>query len=317
MTELSARVAPEFDPRVKTAPRHVRLALFTTLGVGGEAELWVCHNQAALLTATSAPYRMLGGGSNLIVSDDGVPERVIRLGGIFSASDLQPDPELSTADQIVTGWVGAATPIPGLLRRLQQRGLSGLEGVWGVPAQVGGAVRMNAGTRFGEMVDALHSVEIVTDGVANIYAPEQLGFKYRNSSIPHSRNGVGIVTRVRLRLQRSTPEAVQQRMNLADEARKGQPHQRTFGCAWKNPSFDSAGRMVDRAGFKGYRIGDAMISNEHGNFLVNTGSARATDVIAVLEQVERELGIPLEREVEIWGNIQASAHQHAVRGGDA
>ena len=314
MTDL---IPPEFAARAKTAPRRVRLALFTTLGVGGEAELWVCHDHAALFTATSAPYRMLGGGSNLIVSDDGVPERVIRLGGDFSKSDLEPDADISSRDEIVTGWVGAATPIPGLLRRLQTRGYSGLEGIWGVPAQVGGAVRMNAGTRFGEMADALHSLEIVTDGVASVYGPEQLGFKYRNSSIPHGENGVGIVTRVRLRLQRSTPEAVQQRMNLADEARKGQPHQRTFGCAWKNPSHDSAGRMVDKAGLKGFKIGGAMISNEHGNFLVNTGSARASDVIAVLERVERELGVPLEREVEIWGNIPASAHHNAVRGGDA
>lgn len=314
MTDL---IPPEFAAPSKTAPRRVRLALFTTLGVGGEAELWVCHDHAALFTATSAPYRMLGGGSNLIVSDDGVPERVIRLGGDFSKSDLEPDTDISSRDEIVTGWVGAATPIPGLLRRLQTRGYSGLEGVWGVPAQVGGAVRMNAGTRFGEMADALHSLEIVTDGVASVYGPEQLGFKYRNSSIPHGENGVGIVTRVRLRLQRSTPEAVQQRMNLADEARKGQPHQRTFGCAWKNPSHDSAGRMVDKAGLKGFKIGGAMISNEHGNFLVNTGSARASDVIAVLERVERELGVPLEREVEIWGNIPASAHHNAVRGGDA
>ena len=324
---MTEPIQPALAPRAKTAPRRVRLALFTTLGVGGEAELWVCHDQAALLTATSAPYRMLGGGSNLIVSDDGVPERVIRLGGTFSQSDLEPDAshsdtdlsntDLSNTDQIVTGWVGAATPIPGLLRRLQQRGYSGLEGVWGVPAQVGGAVRMNAGTRFGEMADALHSIEIVTDGVATVYAPEQLEFKYRNSSIPHGRNGVGIVTRVRLRLRRSTPEAVQMRMNLADEARKGQPHQRTFGCAWKNPAHDSAGRMVDRAGLKGLRIGGAMISVEHGNFLVNTGAALAQDVIAVLERVERELGVPLEREVEIWGNIEAPANQTAVQRGDA
>ena len=317
MTEFAPTVQPEFAPRAKTAPRRVRLALFTTLGVGGEADLWVCHDHAALLQATSAPYRMLGGGSNLIVSDDGVPERVIRLGGDFSKSDLEPDADLSSADDLVTGWVGAATPIPGLLRRLQTRGYSGLEGVWGVPAQVGGAVRMNAGTRFGEMSNALHSIEVVTNGVATIYTPEQLGFVYRNSSIPHGQNGVGIVTRVRLRLQRSTPEAVQGRMDAADEARKGQPHQRTFGCAWKNPTHDSAGRMVDRAGLKGLKIGGAMISFEHGNFLVNSGSARASDVIAVLERVERELGVPLEREVEIWGNIQASANNTAVRGGEA
>lgn len=314
---MTERIPPEFTPRTKAAPRRVRLALFTTLGVGGEAELWVCHDHAALLEATSAPYRILGGGSNLIVSDEGVTERVIRLGGDYSASNLEPDLALSYGDQIITGWVGAATPIPGLLRRLQQRGLSGLEGVWGVPAQVGGAVRMNAGTRFGEISNALHSVEVVTDGVTSVYSPQQLGFTYRNSNIPRGANGVGIVTRVRLRLQRSTPEVVQQHMNLADEARKGQPHQRTFGCAWKNPSHNSAGRMVDRAGLKGLKIGGAMISVEHGNFLVNTGAARASDVIAVLERVERELGVPLEREVEIWGNVEASAHKHAVLGGEA
>jgi UDP-N-acetylmuramate dehydrogenase len=281
------------------------MAQFTTLGVGGEVELWVCHDLPSLLEATRAPYRILGGGSNLIVSDDGVPERVIRLGGVYSHADLEADPTLSRAGVHVTGWVGAATPIPGLLRRLQARGLSGLEGVWGVPAQVGGAVRMNAGTRFGEMADALHSVEVVTDGVACVYDPTELGFKYRNSSIPNGVNGPGIVTRVRLKLEPTTPDVVQQRMDLADAARKGQPHQRTFGCAWKNPVGDSAGRMVDRAGLKGTRVGGAMVSVEHGNFLVNQGGASARDVVTVLERVERALGANLEREVEIWGNISA------------
>jgi UDP-N-acetylmuramate dehydrogenase len=287
-------------------PRRVRLAQFTTLGVGGEADLWVCHTLEDVLEATREPYRVLGGGSNLIVSDEGVPERVIRLGGEFSQADLEPDPLRSSGETVVTGWVSAAVPIPGLLRRLQARGLSGLEGVWGVPAQVGGAVRMNAGTRFGEMADALEAVEVVTDGVARVFDPSELGFVYRNSTLPRGKNGVGIVTRVRLKLIRATPELVQERMNLADAARKGQPHQRTFGCAWKNPVGDSAGRMVDRAGLKGTRVGGAMISLEHGNFLVNQGGATASDVMAVLERVERALGANLEREVEIWGRIAPS-----------
>ncbi len=290
-------------PATRGAPRRVRLAQFTTLGVGGEAELWVCHDLSALLEATSAPYRILGGGSNLIVSDEGVQERVIRLGGTYSEGDLEADPTLSTPSHVVTGWVGAAKPIPGLLRGLQRLGLSGLEGLWGVPAQVGGAVRMNAGTRFSEMADALYAVEIVADGQAQVYDPAELGFQYRNSRLPNGSNGVGIVTRVRLKLTRSTPEVVQERMNLADEARKGQPHQRTFGCAWKNPVGDSAGRLVDRAGLKGSQVGNAMISQEHGNFLVNTGNASATDVVALLERVEAALDIHLEREVEIWGTI--------------
>jgi UDP-N-acetylmuramate dehydrogenase len=281
----------------------VRLSSFTTLGVGGIAELWVAHDLEQLREATSAPYRILGGGSNLIVSDSGVPERVIRLGGDYSKVDLEPDPKLSSDTQIVTGWVGAAKPIPGLVRQLQQRGLSGIEGLWGVPAQVGGAVRMNAGTRYGEMVDALYQLEVFVDGETKVYQPEELGFEYRNSSIPHGKNGAGIVTRVRLKLEVTTPETVQERMNLADNARKGQPHQRTFGCAWKNPAGSSAGKLVDQAGLKGSKVGGAMISLEHGNFVVNQGNASAKDVLELLANIEQHLGIHLEREVEIWGKI--------------
>jgi UDP-N-acetylmuramate dehydrogenase len=167
---------------------------------------------------------------------------------------------------------------------------------------VGGAVRMNAGTRYGEMADALEAVEVVVDGVTKVYKPEDLGFIYRNSSIPNGQNGVGIVTRVRLKLAPSTSEAVQERMNLADEARKGQPHWRTFGCAWKNPSDNSAGRLVDQAGLKGTKIGGAMVSLEHGNFIINTGGATASDVLTLLNLVESKLGVVLEREVEIWGD---------------
>jgi UDP-N-acetylmuramate dehydrogenase len=288
-------------PTAKGAPRRVRLAQFTTLGVGGEAELWVCHNLPELLEATNAPYKILGGGSNLIVSDHGLIERVIRLGGEYSHADLTPESETPT--HIHTGWIGAAKPIPGFLRQLQRLGLSGLEGLWGVPAQIGGAVRMNAGTRFGEMSDALTELEIVVDGTVQVYKPQELGFVYRNSCLPSGKNGAGIVTRVKLKLEKSTPGVVQSRMQLADEARQGQPHWRTFGCAWKNPLGNSTGRMVDMAGLKGSRVGDAMVSQEHGNFIVNLGNATAKDVITLLEQVESALGVPLEREVEMWGAI--------------
>jgi UDP-N-acetylmuramate dehydrogenase len=303
MTVMDARndaCGVMLEPARRGMPRRVRLAQFTTLGVGGEAELWVCHNLEELLEATRAPYRVLGGGSNLIVSDDGVPERVIKLGGDYSRTDLERDPDLSSNTVCVTGWVGAAKPIPALIRALQKRGLSGLEGLVGVPAAVGGAVRMNAGTRYGEMADALQAVEVVTDGEVRVFDPEELGFVYRNSRLPQGQNGVGIVTRVKLKLSLSTPEVVQQRMNLADDARKGQPHWRTFGCAWKNPAHDSAGRLVDRAGLKGTRVGGAMVSLEHGNFIINTGGASAQDVLQLMRIIEEKLGVPLEREVEIW-----------------
>lgn len=306
-TSLRDTCGVMLEPARRGAPRRVRLAQFTTLGVGGEAELWVCHDLDQLREATRAPYRVLGGGSNLIVVDEGVSDRVIKLGGEYSDADLEPDAARSSSTVYVTGWVGAAKPIPALIRALQKRGLSGLEGLVGVPAAVGGAVRMNAGTRYGEMADALESVEVVADGVARVYAPEELQFIYRNSSIPHGQHGVGIVTRIKLKLTPSTPGAVQERMNLADDARKGQPHWRTFGCAWKNPAHDSAGRMVDRAGLKGTSVGGAMVSLEHGNFIINTGGATARDVLTLLHLVESKLGVPLEREVEIWAREPSRA----------
>ena len=287
----------------KGQPRQVMLSAFTTLGVGGPAELWVCHNFDELREATLEPYRILGGGSNLIVVDEGVPERVIRLAGEFSKADLEIESErddLLGTGRVITGWVGAAKGIPRLLRQLQERGLSGLEGLVGVPAVIGGSVRMNAGTRFGWMDAALECVEVFVDGKARVFAPSELGFAYRQSKIPHGRLGAGIVTRVKLKLGHSSPEAVQHEMDQADEARKGQPHQRTFGCAWKNPSGESAGRLVDQAGLKGARVGGAMISLEHGNFLVNAGNATAQDVLALLSQIEYTVEVPLEREVEIW-----------------
>ena len=288
------------EPAKRHGPRQVMLSAFTTLGVGGPAELWVCHNFDELREATLEPYRVLGGGSNLIVADEGVPERVIRLAGEFSGADLEIESEGDGSDRVITGWVGAAKGIPRLLRQLQERGLSGLEGLVGVPAVIGGSVRMNAGTRFGWMDAALECVEVFVDGAARVYSPSELGFAYRQSQIPHGKLGAGIVTRVKLKLRCSSPEAVQHEMDGADEARKGQPHQRTFGCAWKNPSGESAGRLVDQAGLKGARVGGAMISLEHGNFLVNAGNATAQDVLALLSQIEYTVGVPLEREVEIW-----------------
>lgn len=291
-----------------SGPRRASLAAYTTVGVGGPAELWVVRDAAELARAVGAPYRVLGGGSNLIVHDEGVPERVIKLGGRFGEADLTEDQRLSGAGRVVTGWVGAAKAVPALLRALQRLGMSGLEGVWGVPAVVGGAVRMNAGTRFGEMADGLHEVEVFSGGRAVVYRPQELGFAYRRSSLPAG----GIVTRVRLKLTRSTPEAVQARMDEADAARRGQPHMRTFGCAFKNPAGDSAGRLIDRAGLKGLRLGGAAVSREHANFLVNAGGATAADVLGLLERVEASVGVPLEREVEVWAPGDGRAHDPSV-----
>lgn len=260
---------------------RVLLKDYTTLGVGGPAELWTVETPEDLKKATEAPYRVLGNGSNLLVMDEGVEERVIRLGGVFAEWDLK-------------GWVGAGALLPLLVQEAARQGLSGLEGLLGIPAQVGGAVKMNAGTRFGEMADALEAVEIFHEGRFQVYEPKELGFGYRQSRLPPG----GIVTRVRLRLKERPREEIRRRMAEVDAARKGQPKKKSAGCAFKNPPGQSAGRLIDQRGLKDLRVGDAMVSLEHGNFIVNLGGARAQDILALVRAIQEEL--PLELEWEVW-----------------
>lgn len=261
----------------------VQLSRYTTLGVGGPAELWTVETNEDLRQAVQAPFRILGNGSNLLVADAGVAERVIKLGGEFRQWSLE-------------GWVGAGSLVSQLLLHSQRAGLSGLEGLHGVPAEIGGAVRMNAGTRFGEMGQALAEVEIFHDGAFHLYQPQQLGLTYRHSQLPVD----GIVTRVRLKLTPSTPAEVAARIALVDAARKGQPKKKSAGCAFRNPPLEAAGRLIDQQGLKGLRAGQAMISHEHGNFIVNLGGARAADIWQLIQRVQQEL--PLELEWEVWGS---------------
>jgi UDP-N-acetylmuramate dehydrogenase len=264
---------------------RLELSKLTTLGVGGPAEVWTVETLEELRLATQAPYRVLGNGSNLLVADSGVQERVIALGGVFKRWDLK-------------GWVGAGALVSTLLLQSARLGLSGLEGLYGVPAQVGGAIKMNAGTRFGEMADALELVELFHDGALHVYRPEELGFSYRHSALPAG----SVVTRARLRLREVGEAAVRAKIALVDAARKGQPKKKSAGCAFKNPAGDSAGRLIDRAGLKGLTVGRAMISHEHGNFIVNLGGATAREVYALLRRVREVL--PLEVEWEIWGELE-------------
>lgn len=269
--------------------RNILLRDFTTLKVGGPAELWEVSDEADLIAATSAPYRVLGAGSNLLVGDDGVSERVVRLGRAYN--------DVRNFGGAADFWVGAATPLPGLVRRAQQAGLSGLEGLLGVPAVIGGAVAMNAGTRFGELSDSLVEVELFTNGALARVPAADLNLSYRRSELPPG----AIVTAARLRLTPSSPEAVAKAMEAVDAARAGQPKIKSAGCAFKNPTGDSAGRLIDEAGLKGLQVGGAMVAHEHGNFIINLGDATAADMLALLSEVRARLKQPLELEWRRWG----------------
>ncbi len=265
--------------------RRVLLKDHTTLAVGGPAELWLLEHPDELPEATAAPYRVLGNGSNLLVADQGVPERVIKLAGRFAEGEL-------------TGWVGAGSLLPIWVQEAARQGLSGLEPLLGIPASVGGAVRMNAGTRFGAIADALAEVEYFHQGRFFRKSPGEIGFGYRKSGLPPG----AIVTRVRFDLKRAPREAVAARMAAVDAARKGQPKRKSAGCAFKNPDHDAAGRLIDAAGFKGFRVGRAMVSHEHANFVVNLGGATAREIWQLIEAIRATL--PLELEWEVWGVIE-------------
>lgn len=282
----------------KATPRRVRLSTLTTLGVGGEAELWEVETPADLAEATAEPFRVLGAGSNLLVADAGVRGRVLKLGRSYNdGRTFGGAPEV---------WLGAATPLPGLVRRAAEAGFSGLEGLLGVPATLGGAVTMNAGTRFGELSDALQEVEVFIGGGLERLNAADLSLSYRHSALPEG----AIITRARLRLTPSTPERVRARLAQVDAARRGQPKVKSAGCAFKNPAQDSAGRLIDAAGLKGLRVGNAMVSAEHGNFIVNLGGATAADVLGLLERVRAAVEAPLETEWELWGFDPELPAQH-------
>jgi UDP-N-acetylmuramate dehydrogenase len=261
----------------------------TTLKVGGPGEVWEVDSLGDLNQATKEPYRVIGAGSNLLISDAGVKERVIKLGSAFNS--------LKQFKEQTTIWLGAATPLPGLVRHAQQAGLSGLEGLLGVPAVLGGAIAMNAGTRFGEMSDTLREVEIFVNNKLECLPVSALNLSYRHSELPPH----AIITRARLEFTPSTPENVQTTLGKVDAARKSQPKSKSAGCAFKNPPGDSAGRLIDQAGLKGLRVGNAMVSLEHGNFIVNLGCATANDVLKLCSLILEKLHSPLEIEWQLWG----------------
>lgn len=267
--------------------RRIDLSALTTLKVGGPAEVWEVEDESGLAEATSEHYLVIGAGSNLLISDAGVSERVIRLGRAYN--------DLGAFDGRSDLWLGAATPLPGLVRRAERAGLSGLEGLLGVPAVLGGAVAMNAGTRFGEMSDTLQEVELFVNGALERVAAGELNLSYRHAELPPG----AIITRARLKLTPSDPPSVQAAMDRVDAARKTQPKSKSAGCAFKNPTGDAAGRLIDVSGLKGMRVGGAIVSLEHGNFMVNTGGATARDFLELVERVRERVAAEQGRELEL------------------
>jgi UDP-N-acetylmuramate dehydrogenase len=279
--------------------------------VGGPAALFVEVEGAADLEAVrpvlaeragSRPLFVIGRGSNLLVADAGFDGIVVRLGAGFASLDL-PGSGASPAEQVVVR-AGAALALPVLARRVADAGWTGLAWAVGVPGSVGGAVRMNAGGHGSDMASCLVRYRWVdllgpgggTDEVA------KLDYGYRSSSVTPAQLVVGADLRV---APGSAAEEQAEVAAIVRWRRENQPGGSNAGSVFTNPEDDSAGRLIDDAGLKGFGIGTAHVSEKHANFIQAERGGRADDVRAVMEHVRAVVaarcGITLRTEVRLLG----------------
>jgi len=294
--EIAVRVSPA------TVVRHDEpLAKHTTLRVGGRADVYVEPASEADLAAVvklcgvrGVPFFVIGRGSNLLVRDGGFRGVVICLSHA-DFSKIEFDDERLRC--------GAGAKLKNVAVEGRRHGLSGLEFLEGIPGSVGGALRMNAGAMGGATFDVVESVRLMDlDGNVREFEPGEMSVAYRGCATLKNHIALGAVFRGR----RDSPESIAQRMSAFSQKRwASQPAAPSAGCAFKNPPSILAGKLIDELGLKGARIGGAVVSREHGNFIVNDSNATARDVldlIALLQaKAKSERGIELQTEVEIIG----------------
>jgi UDP-N-acetylmuramate dehydrogenase len=277
---------------------------YTTFRVGGKAEalcflreLGELQDAVSFLTGEKIPYLVVGKGSNLLVKDGGLEGVVMML-----QADLAAVSGDAGDDRIVLA--GGGLGIMELLTYCSGKGLAGLEFLAGIPGTIGGAVAMNAGAWNQDVGGRVEGIEVVTgEGEETRMDRVDLGFSYRTCAIPEG----SVIVGIRFKLDRERPEDVAAGVARNLKKRMGsQPlGYPSAGSVFKNPPEDHAGRLIERAGLKGKRIGGAMISPEHANFIVNTGGARAADILALMElarsRVKEQTGVDLEPEIRIVG----------------
>jgi UDP-N-acetylmuramate dehydrogenase len=283
--------------------RCVPLAPHTSLRAGGPAEMFVlaCSAQdvaEALRTArdNAIPVRVIGGGSNLLVSDDGVEGLVVKVA--FTQSRIGEGPVL-VAD--------AGANFANVARRLAKQDLGGLEWAANVPGTVGGAAVNNAGAFGGDTASCLVACTIVdADGRRTRLTPGDLGYSYRNSILKGRELGAVGVETVELKL-RETPrgEADARVKEFNAQRMRTQPRILSAGSVFANPEGTYSGKLIEEAGLKGTWMGGAQISEQHANFIVNPGEATARDVYALMRRAQdvvyERTGIWLRAEIELLG----------------
>lgn len=277
------------------------LAKHTYFGIGGEATAYIEVSTIAELSAVArfhrqwdVPIAIIGRGSNLLVSDTGFKGISVRL--ISELAKLEVDGKIVS--------VGAGLSLPRLSKTMSRQGLSGVEFALGIPGSVGGALIMNAGAWGSSFGDVVTDVTVMGDTgeLANLTHAEA-NFKYRHSGL----DTYFCVTGATLELKPGDADTITERMQAFYKQKvETQPFaEENAGCMFKNPPGDSAGRLIDISGLKGYRIGGAEVSTVHGNFILNIDNATATDVLDLVahiqQQVREKTGISLQTEVKRLG----------------
>lgn len=282
------------------------MSTYSTLKVGGPAEaLIVAEKPDELLglirwlEKNRISWQIIGRGSNILVPDEGLPGVVIILGKGFS----EIEPIYSGVDRMLVR-AGAGGSLAKLVSFCKTVGLTGLEFTVGIPGSVGGAIMMNAGAYGWEIGNLVNSIEIITPaGLVQELTKDKLQFSYRQlAGIDRS-----IISSCTFNLVRESKKTVAaQCREYADRRRRQQPQGvASVGSFFKNPPGQAAGRLIEQAGLKGRKIGGAMISLQHANFIINTGSAAARDFFELMQEVQvkvfERFGIMLEPEVQILG----------------
>ncbi len=289
------------------------LGPLTTFGIGGPAPFVIeprsrpeLMQAVAELRAAALPFRVLGGGSNILVSDAGVDEIVIH------TRSMQAIYHHGEIEHALRAEAGAS--LPRFVNVCQQLGLTGAEGLIGIPGSVGGAVVGNAGGRHGWIGERVIAVTVVDEaGGAREVPTTSEDFGYRRSPFRAGperdaapEEGAVVVDAV-IQLAPADSRTVFERMSEVLRAKRDtQPlAARSAGCVFRNTHDVPSARLIDDAGCKGLRAGDAHVSERHGNFIINDGGARARDVLTLVEQVRERVrerfDRDLELEVELWG----------------
>jgi UDP-N-acetylmuramate dehydrogenase len=289
---------------------HCPMVQYTTFRIGGKADA-LCFVESleklqqlfSYLSRESIPFAVLGKGSNLLIKNGGFEGVLINLKGDLAT--IETDKE-NTGGLTAGGGLGLGD----LMTYCCQKGLGGLEFLAGIPGTVGGAVAMNAGA-FGEEVESvIESIQVLTPkGKLTTKHRSELAFSYRNLSLP----GKSIVVKASFRYERKSREMVSSIVSDYLKRRKAtQPLEYpSAGSIFRNPLNDYAGRLIEQVGLKGKKVGGAMISPKHANYIVNTGEAKAEDVLILMglarQKVKEDTGIELETEIRIIGGKRESA----------